>query len=110
MCFVSDSLDKLQSSIRHGSQDDRTWFSDSGNSNWLSHIRVCGFSGEILFKINFLLKIILTSTNRLVSLIHNDKRSVLIHCSDGWDRTAQVNEYRWLFFSCSISFLNSLLR
>lgn len=26
-----------------------------------------------------------------MSLIHEDERSVLIHCSDGWDRTAQVN-------------------
>ena len=34
---------------------------------------------------------ILTAAIRLVSLVQNEKRSVLVHCSDGWDRTAQVN-------------------
>ncbi|CAF4447663.1 unnamed protein product, partial [Adineta steineri] len=39
---------------------------------------------------------ILTSVNQIVSFIHNDKRSVLVHCSDGWDRTAQLTSLSML--------------
>jgi protein tyrosine/serine phosphatase len=42
-------------------------------------------------------KAILTSANRLVSLVYTDKHSVLVHCSDGWDRTAQVNRRKYHF-------------
>lgn len=45
----------------------------------------------------FRFKAILTSANRIVSLVHNDKRSVLVHCSDGWDRTAQVKMNEIIF-------------
>jgi myotubularin-related protein 1/2 len=38
----------------------------------------------------FFFKAVLTAAIRLVSLLHSEKRSVLVHCSDGWDRTAQV--------------------
>ncbi|CAF0884676.1 unnamed protein product, partial [Didymodactylos carnosus] len=69
---MRESLRKLQASLRTAAHDDKTWFSDLENSNWLFHI-----------------KAILTGAIRLVSLVHNEKRSVLVHCSDGWDRTAQ---------------------
>ncbi len=42
------------------------------NSKWLEHIRG-----------------ILEGVNRIIYLINRDT-SVLVHCSDGWDRTAQV--------------------
>lgn len=51
---------------------------------------------------SFSLKAVLTSANRLVSLVHNDKRSVLVHCSDGWDRTAQVNIKRKKNLLCKL--------
>ncbi len=33
---------------------------------------------------------ILKSVNMIVDSIIKDKRNVVIHCSDGWDRTAQL--------------------
>ncbi|CAF2432659.1 unnamed protein product [Rotaria sp. Silwood2] len=76
---MRESLNKLHSTIRQGSQEDKAWLNDLGNLNWLLHIRA-----------------ILTSVNRLVSLVHNDKRSVLVHCSDGWDRTSQLTSLAML--------------
>ncbi|CAF4628725.1 unnamed protein product [Rotaria sp. Silwood1] len=76
---MRESLNKLHATIRYGSQEDKTWLNDLENLNWLFHIRA-----------------ILTSVNRLVSLIHNDQRSVLVHCSDGWDRTAQLTSLAML--------------
>jgi rhodanese-related sulfurtransferase len=52
---------------------------------------------EILFINIFFLKAVLTAAIRLVSLIHSEKRSVLVHCSDGWDRTAQVKFLKQYF-------------
>ena len=36
------------------------------------------------------LKLLLKSADRIVSKIHHDGQSVVLHCSDGWDRTAQL--------------------
>jgi protein tyrosine phosphatase len=33
---------------------------------------------------------LLQSSVRCVSALHDERRSVLVHCSDGWDRTAQI--------------------
>lgn len=33
---------------------------------------------------------LLTSALRVVEALHVDGRSVLVHCSDGWDRTTQI--------------------
>ncbi|CAF3657661.1 unnamed protein product [Rotaria socialis] len=76
---MRESLNKLHISMRSAPQDDKTWLNDLENSNWLFHIRA-----------------ILTSANRLVSLVFNDERSVLVHCSDGWDRTAQLTSLAML--------------
>ena len=35
--------------------------------------------------------LILKSSFKIYNSIHNDKNTVLIHCSDGWDRTAQLS-------------------
>ena len=51
---------------------------------------------------------ILTAAIRLVSLVHSEKRSVLVHCSDGWDRTAQVRK-TYIFLFVSSGFIFSLL-
>ncbi|CAF3504310.1 unnamed protein product [Rotaria sordida] len=76
---MRESLHKLHLTIRQGLQEDKTWLNDLDNLNWLFHIRA-----------------ILTSVNRLVSLVRNDKRSVLVHCSDGWDRTSQLTSLAML--------------
>ncbi|CAF5084570.1 unnamed protein product, partial [Rotaria magnacalcarata] len=61
---MRESLRKLHAAVRNAAHEDKTWFSDLENSNWLFHIRA-----------------ILTAAIRLVSLVHNEKRSVLVHCS-----------------------------
>jgi len=76
---MRESLNKLYSFLRSNISASRTSFIDLDHSQWLIHIRA-----------------ILTSANRVVSLIHQDKRSVLIHCSDGWDRTAQLTSLSML--------------
>lgn len=48
--------------------------SDVAGSHWLDHVRK-----------------ILASSNRVVRLLENDGVSILLHCSDGWDRTAQLS-------------------
>ena len=53
--------------------DDKNFFLNLENSKWLEHIR---------FLLNGALKI--------VRYIIYQQASVLVHCSDGWDRTAQV--------------------
>ena len=38
----------------------------------------------------FLFQQILNGAVRITDKVENNKTSVLVHCSDGWDRTAQV--------------------
>ncbi|UJR26804.1 hypothetical protein I4U23_008117 [Adineta vaga] len=80
---MRESLSKLHTTIRHGSNEDK---------NWLIHIRA-----------------ILTSVNRIVSLVNNDKRSVLVHCSDGWDRTAQLTSLSMLILDSYYRTLDGFL-
>ena len=54
--------------------DDTKWFSAIEATRWLEHIK-CILSGAI----------------HIVDKIENNKTSVLVHCSDGWDRTSQVS-------------------
>lgn len=37
------------------------------------------------------IKCIVSGAAKIVDKVENHKTSVLIHCSDGWDRTAQVS-------------------
>lgn len=53
--------------------DDRNFFVNLENSKWLEHI-----------------KSVLNGALRIVRYITVKNASVLVHCSDGWDRTAQV--------------------
>lgn len=53
--------------------DDSKWLSNVEETRWLEHIK-CVISGAV----------------RIVDKVENNKTSVLVHCSDGWDRTAQV--------------------
>lgn len=50
-----------------------SWFSQLEGTRWLQHM-----SG--------LMKAALT----LVTAVERDERPVLVHCSDGWDRTPQI--------------------
>ena len=64
--------------------DDRNFFVNLENSKWLEHI-----------------KSILNGALRIVRYITVHDASVLVHCSDGWDRTAQVG----VFLSLSLSLI-----
>lgn len=59
--------------------DDKHFFLNLENSKWLEHIR---------FVLNGALKI--------VRYISQHRASVLVHCSDGWDRTAQLTSLSML--------------
>lgn len=54
-------------------QHDATFLTNVANSGWLGHISTC-----------------LKATAEMVKAVDQDKISLLIHCSDGWDRTAQL--------------------
>lgn len=55
--------------------DETKWLSGIESTYWLKHI-----------------KCILAGACRIVDKVENHKTSVLVHCSDGWDRTAQVHK------------------
>lgn len=69
---MRESLRKLKDLI-YPHIDEAKWFSGLESTNWLKHI-----------------KCILTGALKIVVKINNDRSSVLVHCSDGWDRTAQL--------------------
>jgi len=54
--------------------DDSKWYTEIESTNWLSHI-----------------KTLLLGANEIVKIIEKNNSSVVIHCSDGWDRTAQLS-------------------
>merc|ERR1712154_256895 len=55
------------------SREDNFW-SSVASSSWFSYLRS-----------------IIVSTLCIVSIIDTENKSVLIHCSDGWDRTSQLS-------------------
>ncbi|KER33971.1 hypothetical protein T265_00177 [Opisthorchis viverrini] len=55
------------------------WFKALADSKWLYHIK------QIIF-----------AATSVADKIENHKSSVLVHCSDGWDRTAQVTSLAML--------------
>ncbi|XP_054162802.1 myotubularin-related protein 2-like [Oppia nitens] len=59
--------------------DEQHWYSNLEATHWLEHIRT-----------------ILSGTLRIVDKIENNKTSVVVHCSDGWDRTAQLTSLSML--------------
>lgn len=73
---MRESLRKLKEAC--SSENPQTFMSDVENSKWLEHI-----------------KRILRAANTVVDRINN-KSSVLVHCSDGWDRTSQITSLAML--------------
>ena len=53
--------------------DDQKWLSNVENTQWLTHIHQ-----------------VLKGAVKIVESIEHKKTSVIVHCSDGWDRTAQL--------------------
>lgn len=68
---MRNSLAKLRDAIH---KPESTKFqAEVDDSGWLTHQ-----------------SLVINSALRIVDLIHDQNTSVLIHCSDGWDRTAQL--------------------
>eukprot|EP00742_Colponemidia_sp_Colp-10_P010695 GILJ01011769.1.p1 GENE.GILJ01011769.1~~GILJ01011769.1.p1 ORF type:complete len:1254 (-),score=118.15 GILJ01011769.1:125-3886(-) len=72
---VRESYTKVAELCRPGSlaSDDSKFWTRLEDTGWLKHIRS-----------------LLLSACAIVQLLHNEGVSVLTHCSDGWDRTAQM--------------------
>ena len=49
------------------------WYTALDNTRWLDHIRT-----------------LIVASSRIAALIAQEKISVVVHCSDGWDRTSQL--------------------
>ncbi|ODM94150.1 Myotubularin-related protein 2 [Orchesella cincta] len=69
---MRESLRKLKEEC-YPNIDDNKWLSAIEATRWLEHLK-CIISGAV----------------RIVDKVENNKTSVLVHCSDGWDRTAQL--------------------
>lgn len=69
---MRESLRKLKE-ICFPAIEDQHWYSNLESTHWLEHIRA-----------------ILAGALRISDKIENGKTSVVVHCSDGWDRTAQL--------------------
>ncbi|CAG0900287.1 unnamed protein product [Darwinula stevensoni] len=69
---MRESLRKLKE-VCYPLIDDSHWLSNIASTNWLEHIR-CILAGAV----------------RVADKVENHKTSVIVHCSDGWDRTAQL--------------------
>ncbi|ELU08223.1 hypothetical protein CAPTEDRAFT_154749 [Capitella teleta] len=69
---MRESLRKLKD-ICFPTIDDSHWLSNIESTHWLEHI-----------------KQILSGAVRIADKVESNKTSVLVHCSDGWDRTAQL--------------------
>ena len=69
---MRESLRKLKEML-FPNIDEAHYYSNLEATNWLEHI-----------------KCILTGALKVVDKVEYNKTSVMVHCSDGWDRTAQL--------------------
>ncbi|XP_063973236.1 myotubularin-related protein 2 isoform X3 [Diachasmimorpha longicaudata] len=69
---MRESLRKLKE-LCFPTIDEARWLSGLESTMWLKHIK-CILAGAV----------------RIVDKVENHKTSVLVHCSDGWDRTVQL--------------------
>ncbi|GJQ85841.1 hypothetical protein Trydic_g15304 [Trypoxylus dichotomus] len=69
---MRESLRKLKE-LCFPNIEETKWLSGLESTYWLKHIK-CILAGAV----------------RIVDKVENHKTSVLVHCSDGWDRTAQL--------------------
>ncbi|KAJ1113365.1 hypothetical protein NDU88_001611 [Pleurodeles waltl] len=75
---MRESLRKLKE-IVYPSIQEVHWLSQLESTHWLEHI-----------------KLILSGALRIADKVESGKTSVVVHCSDGWDRTAQLTSLAML--------------
>ncbi|XP_026112656.1 myotubularin-related protein 2-like [Carassius auratus] len=69
---MRESLRKLKEVV-YPTIEDSHWLSNLESTHWLEHI-----------------KLILAGALRIADKVESGKTSVVVHCSDGWDRTPQL--------------------
>ncbi|ETE65674.1 Myotubularin-related protein 2, partial [Ophiophagus hannah] len=75
---MRESLRKLKEII-YPNIEETHWLSNLESTHWLEHI-----------------KLILAGALRIADKVESGKTSVIVHCSDGWDRTAQLTSLAML--------------
>ncbi|XP_046723313.1 myotubularin-related protein 1b isoform X2 [Silurus meridionalis] len=78
MHVIRESLRKLKEVV-YPAIDEQRWFSSVDATHWLEYIRL-----------------LLAGAVRIADRIESGKSSVVVHCSDGWDRTAQLTSLAML--------------
>ncbi|XP_066105651.1 myotubularin isoform X1 [Saccopteryx bilineata] len=86
LCFLDihnihvmrESLKKVKD-IVYPNVEESHWLSSLESTHWLEHI-----------------KLVLTGAIQVADKVSSGKSSVLVHCSDGWDRTAQLTSLAML--------------
>lgn len=87
LCFLDihnihvmrESLRKLKEACFPSAADEARWLSALEATHWLQHVRT-----------------VLAGALRVAHRLEGAKGSVLVHCSDGWDRTAQLTSLAML--------------
>ncbi|KAL0193708.1 hypothetical protein M9458_012004, partial [Cirrhinus mrigala] len=69
---MRESLRKLKEVV-YPNIEESHWLSNLESTHWLEHI-----------------KLILAGALRIADKVESGKTSVVVHCSDGWDRTPQL--------------------
>ncbi|KAJ3434319.1 myotubularin-related [Anaeramoeba flamelloides] len=77
---MRESLNKIKNTCIQSLRSEKKWLSSLENSGWFTHMQ----------------KIIRSST-KISKLMNNESQPILVHCSDGWDRTAQICSLVQLF-------------
>uniref|UniRef100_A0A668AWD0 Phosphatidylinositol-3,5-bisphosphate 3-phosphatase MTMR2 n=1 Tax=Myripristis murdjan TaxID=586833 RepID=A0A668AWD0_9TELE len=75
---MRESLRKLKDVV-YPNIEESHWLSNLESTHWLEHI-----------------KLILAGALRIADKVESGKTSVVVHCSDGWDRTAQLTSLAML--------------
>ncbi|XP_034746901.1 myotubularin-related protein 2 isoform X1 [Etheostoma cragini] len=75
---MRESLRKLKDVV-YPNVEDSHWLSNLESTHWLEHI-----------------KLIMAGALRIADKVESGKTSVVVHCSDGWDRTAQLTSLAML--------------
>ncbi|XP_036160615.1 myotubularin isoform X4 [Myotis myotis] len=75
---MRESLKKVKD-IVYPNVEESHWLSSLESTHWLEHI-----------------KLILTGAIQVADKVSSGRSSVLVHCSDGWDRTAQLTSLAML--------------
>lgn len=76
---MRESLRKLKELCFPAVADEQHWYSNLESTHWLDHVR-CVLAGAL----------------KVAEKIENIKTSVVVHCTDGWDRTAQLTSLSML--------------